>query len=149
VIHVPLIISRPGQTAREDVHTITSSVDILPTIAHLTGNPIPVWAEGRILPNLGGDAEEGRSVFSIDARTSSSFAPLENFSISITRDGHRLVFYRYPETGYQEFEFYDLATDPQELKDLFQSGPGLALEMKDELLQKIDEFNRPYRRGKD
>ncbi len=149
VIHVPLIISRPGQTSREDVHTITSSVDILPTIAHLTGNPIPAWAEGQILPILGGETEKGRSVFSIDARTSSSFAPLENFSVSITRDGHRLVFYRYPETGYEEFEFYDLETDPDELKDLFPSGPTLALDMKDELLQTIEEFNRPYRRGKD
>jgi arylsulfatase A-like enzyme len=149
VIHVPLIISRPGQTAREDVHTITSSVDLLPTIAHLTGNPIPEWTEGKLLPNLGGDADEGRSVFSVDARTSSSFGPLENFSVSITRDQHRLVFYRYPETGYQEFEFYDLESDPHELNDLYPSSPAFAFEMKDELLQKIDEFNRPYRRGKD
>ena len=149
VIHVPLVISRPGQTAREDVYATTSSVDLLPTIAHLTGNPIPEWAEGRVLPNLGGEAEEGRSVFSIDARTSSSFTPLENFSISVTRDHHRLLFYRYPESGYQEFEFYDLDADPHELKDLFPSSPALALEMKDELLQKVEEFNRPYRRGRD
>jgi arylsulfatase A-like enzyme len=146
VIHIPLIISRPGQTTREDVHAITSSVDILPTIAHLTGNPIPPWAEGRILPHLGGDAEEGRSVFSIDARTSSSFGPLENFSISITRDRHRLVFYMYPESGYQEYEFYDLATDRHELHDLYPSRPALALEMESELLEKIEEFNLPYRR---
>jgi hypothetical protein len=83
----------------------------------------------------------------MDARTSSSFGPLENFSVSVTRNQHRLVFYRYPKTDYQEFEFYDLANDPHELDDLYPSNPVLAAEMKDELLQKIDEVNRPYRRG--
>jgi arylsulfatase A-like enzyme len=147
VIHVPLIVSRPGQETREDVHALTSSVDVLPTIAHLTGNSIPAWTEGRLLPNLGGEADVRRSVFSIDARTSSSFAPLENFSISITREQHCLVFYRYPEMDYQEFEFYDLTTDPHELKNLYPSGPALARDMKEELLQKVEEFNQPYRRS--
>ena len=41
IIHVPLIVRSPGQEFRQDVHTITSSVDLLPTVAHLTGNPIP------------------------------------------------------------------------------------------------------------
>lgn len=148
VIHVPLIISRPGQSTREDVYALTSSVDLLPTIAHLTGNPIPEWTDGKLLPNLGGEADSGRRVFSIDARTSSSFGPLENFSISITREQHRLIFYRYPGMDYQEFEFYDLATDPHELKDLYPSGPALARDMKDELLQKVEEFNAPYRRSR-
>src|SRR4029453_2582215 len=29
LIRVPLIVSRPGQTTREDIHALTSSVDIL------------------------------------------------------------------------------------------------------------------------
>jgi arylsulfatase A-like enzyme len=142
VIHVPLIVSSPGQTNRQDVHTLTSSVDLLPTIAHLSGNPIPEWAEGTLLPTLGGEEEERRSVFSMDAKTNSSFTPLVNYSICLTRDHHRLAYYCYPKDQYEKFEFYDLAADRDELKDLYPSQPALAVEMQDELLQKVSEVNR-------
>jgi hypothetical protein len=141
VIHVPLIISAPGQTDRRDVHTLTSSVDLLPTIAHLTGNPIPGWAEGRLLPHLGGEEDEGRSIFSMDAKSNSSFTPLVNYSMCLTRDRHRLAYYCYPKDQYQKFEFYDLDADPEEIKDLYPVRPSLALNMQDELLQKVDEVN--------
>jgi arylsulfatase A-like enzyme len=144
VVHVPLIISSPGQTAREDVHTITSSVDLLPTIAHLTGNPIPDWSEGIILPKLGGEVEEGRSIFSMDAKLNSSFGPLVNYSMSLTRNRHRLVSYSYPKDNYEKYEFYDLEADPQEMKDLYASNPSLAIEMQDELMQKVHEVNKPF-----
>jgi arylsulfatase A-like enzyme len=145
VIHVPLMVLSPGQTARQDVHTITSNLDLLPTVAHLTGNPIPDWAEGRVLPGLGGNAEEGRSVFSMDAKTNSSFGPLTNYSMSLTRDRHRLLYYCYPGEAYQKYEFYDLETDPLEMKDLYSSSPSLALNMQDELLQKVEDVNKTFR----
>ena len=142
VIHVPLIVSSPGQTARQDVHTLTSSVDLLPTVAQLSGNPIPDWAEGKLLPGLGGEEDERRSVFSMDAKTNSSFTPLVNYSICLTRDRHRLAYYCYPEDQYEKFEFYDLDADREELVDLYPSRPSLAVEMQDELLQKVTEVNR-------
>jgi arylsulfatase A-like enzyme len=146
VVHVPLVVSRPGQKRREDIHTFTSSVDILPTAAHLSGNPIPAWSEGKLLPGLGGVNDGGRSVFSIDAKTNSSFSPIVNFSASVTRDDHRLVYYNYPTGDYNTFEFYDLNADPHELNNLYAALPALSMEMRDELLQKIEEVNRPYRR---
>jgi arylsulfatase A-like enzyme len=139
-------VSRPGQKIREDIYAFTSSVDILPTAAHLSGNPIPAWAEGKPLPGLGGVDSEGQSVFSMDAKTNSSFTPLVNFSISITRNHHRLVYYNYPKNNYQKYEFFDLNADLGELNDLYPSSPALAMEMQDELLQKIEEIDRPYRR---
>ncbi|HJS17400.1 MAG TPA: sulfatase-like hydrolase/transferase [Anaerolineales bacterium] len=147
VVHVPLIISSPGQTARRDVHSLTSSVDLLPTLAHLTSNPIPDWAEGKVLPELGGEVDEGRSVFSLDAKTNSSFGPLRNFSMSLTRGRHRLAYYSYPKDEYEKFEFYDLEADREELKDLYPSRPSLADEMRDELLQKVSEVNKPFQRN--
>ena len=146
LIRVPLVISRPGQTVREDVHTPTSSVDLLPTIAHLTGNPLPEWSEGKLLPRLGGDADEERSVFSMDAKFNSSFGPLVNYSMTLTRGHHRLTYYCYPKDNYQKYEFYDLDADPEELNDLFTSSPTLALEMKDELLQRVESSNESFRR---
>jgi arylsulfatase A-like enzyme len=142
VVHVPLLISKPGQTAREDVHTMTSSVDLLPTIAHLTGNPIPEWAEGRILPRLGGEIDEGRSIFSMDAKMNSSFGLLTNYSMSLTRDRHRLISYHYPKDNYEKYEFFDLDADPEETRDLFPSSPTLAFQMREELSQKVEEVNK-------
>ena len=147
VIHVPLIVRKPGQRAREDIHTITSSVDMVPTIASLTGNPIPDWVEGKLLPKLGGTEDEGRSVFSMDAKTNSSFGPLRNYSISLTRDRHRLVHYSYPRDNYEKYELYNLEADLEEITDLYPSFPALARQMKDELQQKVLEVNRPFDRA--
>jgi arylsulfatase A-like enzyme len=145
LIRIPLIISHPGQTAREDVHTITSSVDLLATIAHLTGNGIPEWSEGRLLPNLGGEADEGRGVFSMDAKFNSSFGVLVNYSMALTRDHHRLTYYCYPKDHYQKYEFYDLVADPEELNDLYPATPALSMDMKDELLQRVKDENELFR----
>ena len=146
LIHIPLIVSRPGQTARDDIHSLTSSVDILPTVMNLLDLPVPAWGEGQLLPGLGGVEDEHRSIFSVDAKYNSSFTPLRNYSISITRDKHRFIHYSFPKDDYEKFEFYDLNNDPNELKDLYPAKPSSALEMKDELMQKIEEVNKPYRR---
>ena len=144
IVHVPLLISLPGQTQRKDIHAFTSSIDLLPTIAHLTGVEAPTWGEGRLLPELGGEEDPDRPVFSMDGKSASSFAPIRPISISMIRQRHRLIYYAYPE--YTAFEFYDLDADPEEMTDLFPSAPSLAMQMKEELLQKMDDFNRPYQK---
>jgi len=141
VARVPLIISSPGQTERIDIFENTSAVDILPTLAHLTGMAIPPWAEGELLPALGGIEDSNRSVYVLDAKENSAFAPLTQFSISMTQGRYRLTHYHYAD--YQGFEFYDLDADPEELNDLFPSQPAIALEMKKKLLDKIADINRP------
>jgi arylsulfatase A-like enzyme len=147
VVHVPLLVSAPGQTARQDVHTLTSSVDLMPTLTHLTGNPTPPWSEGTLLPKLGGEEDEKRSIYSMDAKTNSSFYPLRNYSLSLTRDHHRLVYYSYPKDKYEKFEFYALDEDPEEMTNLYPANPSLAQQMKDELLQKVTEVNKPFDRA--
>jgi arylsulfatase A-like enzyme len=145
VMHIPLIISRPGQKERVDIHATTSSVDIVPTLAALSGNPIPDWAEGVLLPGLGGIEDPDRTAFTVDAKRNGSFAPLTKYSMSLTKGNYRLTRYAYPE--YAGYEFYDLAGDPAELQDLYPSSPALALQMQAELEQKLDEVNRPFLRG--
>ncbi len=142
LMHVPLIVSRPGQKQRIDIQTPTISVDVLPTLAHLTSNPIPGWAQGELLPVLGGQENPARSVYTMDAKTNASFAPLTKFSLSLTKANYRLTHYQYQ--GYSTFEFYDLADDPEEMQDLSASQPAAMQPMKDELLQKLDEVNRPF-----
>jgi arylsulfatase A-like enzyme len=144
LIHVPLIVSAPGQLARKDVHSHTSSVDLMPTIASLAGKSVEPWMEGQLLPQLGGQEDEHRSLFSMDAKMNSSFGPLRNFSVSLTRDQHRLVWYSYPKDKYEKFEFFDLDADYDELNDLFPSASALARTMQDELMQKIADANRSF-----
>lgn len=142
LIHIPLIISKPGQIGREDVHTVTSSVDVLPTLAHLTGRLEPTWAEGSLLPLLGGIDDSNRSIYAMDAKTNSEFSPLRNFSISLTKGDYRLTCYKYSESP--KFEFYHIKDDPEELTDLYPSQPAIALQMQKELLEKLAEVNKPF-----
>jgi membrane-anchored protein YejM (alkaline phosphatase superfamily) len=63
VTHIPLLISEPGRQARSDFHSLTSNLDLLPTVLQIAGRKIPDWAEGRLLPGFGG-AEDMPEVFS-------------------------------------------------------------------------------------
>jgi arylsulfatase A-like enzyme len=145
VVHVPLIVRSPGQSTREDVQSLTSNVDLLPTIAHLTGNPLPDWSEGNLLPKLGGTEEE-RSIFSIDAKMNSSFGPLKNYSMLLMRNQYSFTYYSYPKDHYEKYELYDLDADPNELTDLYPSKPAIVKDLQDELLQKVADVNKPFRR---
>jgi arylsulfatase A-like enzyme len=140
LIHVPLAVFQPGQNQRQDVYTATSSVDVLPTLAQLLGKPVPAWTEGELLPGLGGEESLERSIYSMDAKTNASFAPLTKTSISLMKHRHRLTYYGYPDDG--QFEFYNLEEDSEELHDLYPSQPSLARLMKEELLQKLYEVNQ-------
>ncbi|MBN1305315.1 MAG: sulfatase-like hydrolase/transferase [Anaerolineales bacterium] len=145
LLRVPLIISRPRQTQREDIYDNTSQVDILPTLAHLSGNTDPGWHEGRLLPGMGGTADPSRSVFSMDAKNTHSQNPIEEqVSFSITKYNYRLAYYKYP--WYQAYEFYNLDKDPEELVDLYPTGPVEARYMQEELMDHIADANRPYER---
>jgi arylsulfatase A-like enzyme len=142
LVHVPLIISSPGQAAREDIYSFTSAVDVLPTLAHLAGKPAPSWSEGTLLPGFGGDDDPARSVYSMDAKKNAAFAPLTKITLGLTKGYKRLVYYHYP--GDQQFEFYDLREDPHELRDLYPLQPAEALLMQEELLQKLLEVNAKF-----
>ena len=140
LIHVPLLVSLPGQKTREDIFSNTSSLDLLPTIAHICGHAIPSWAQGELLPGFGAQATGKRSIFTLDAKDTSAFNPLTSYSLSLTKGGYRLTHYNYPQ--YQGFEFYDLENDPAELNDLYPSRPAESRNIQQELLDTINDINR-------
>jgi arylsulfatase len=145
LVHVPLIVSRPGHSERIDVQTNTSNVDLLPTIASLAGIDTPSWAEGEVLPGLGGTSAEDRSIYVMDAKTNSAFQALTKVSISLMKNEYRLTYYQYPELRYSQFELYNLQNDPDELQNLYPAGSALALRLKDELVQKLTDVNRAFK----
>ena len=141
VIHSPLIISSPGQTSRVDITTATNSVDVLPTLLNLTGQNIPAWCEGKLLPGLGGTFDPQRATFTIEAKTNPAFAPITKATIAMRKGSYKLIYY----TGYEgedSFELYDHATDLEELNDLYPKQTVIANSLRAELLDTLSSMNK-------
>ncbi len=146
VTHIPLLVSVPGQRERKDVFTLTSNTDILPTLAHLYGNPIPKETDGKVLARLGGEEEADRSIFSMVMRSSSSFQPVRTGSVALMREEWKLIHY-FGYEGYENaFELYNMRDDPLEKRDLFSKQPSVLQSLKQELLDSLEDANRTYRR---
>ncbi len=139
VIHIPLLIIAPGQQNRQDIYTSTSNIDLLPTFLSLAGKPIPDGVEGKILPGVGGEEDTERSIFSVEAKESSSFRALQQITTSMIKGDYKLIYY----LGYRKysdvFELYNLQTDLDEVKNLFTKDTVIASRMREELL---DHFER-------
>lgn len=144
VIHIPLLISAPGQSQRKDVHAPTSNTDLLPTLVSLADQEPSLGAEGKLLPEFGGMEDWDRSVFSMVAKTNSAFAPIKIASVSMLKGTKKLIYYM----GYGDFdkvsELYDLENDPDEMTDLASVDVPTASRMRDELLATLEEANRPF-----
>lgn len=145
VIHSPLIISSPGQTSRVDITTPTNSVDVFPTLLHLTGQEIPDWCEGKPLPGLGGSDNPQRASFVIEAKQNLAFVPIKIATIAMCKGQYKLIYY----TGYEaedSFELYNHGDDIEELNDLYPQQPAVAKTMREELLDHLSTTNANFNR---
>ncbi|MFC2053524.1 sulfatase [Chloroflexota bacterium] len=147
VIRVPLLISTPGQSERNDISALTSNVDLLPTLMHIAGLPIPDWSEGQALPGLGGDETPDRSVYVVEAKKNPAYKPLKKATIALLKGQYKLIHYLGYRDYDDEYEFYDLQNDPDELENLYPSHP-IARELQVELDQKLQEVNQPFSKNK-
>ncbi len=141
VLKVPLIVSSPGMTDRVDITSKTTSIDLLPTITHLTKNPTPPWASGELLPGLGGQEDPDRKLFSLDAELNSPHSPINEYSFSLHYKNYKMIKYQYPE--YSGVELYDLEEDPEELNNLINILPEISKEMEKLMDDKLSEINAP------
>jgi arylsulfatase A-like enzyme len=147
VIRVPLMIFEPGRTTRTDVHSLTSAVDILPTLLHVTGGPAPDWSEGTVLPPfLGQDPDSGRGIYVMQAKDTKKHAPLTQATLTLVRGKYKIMYFLgYEELGGKErIELYDIEHDPAELTNLYPDEAGIGRGLLDELRAKLAEMNRPY-----
>jgi hypothetical protein len=85
VIHIPLLISAPGQKDRTNIISPTNSIDVLPTLLKITGQDIPTWCEGQLLPGFGGRDDYDRSTFTIEAKRNPAFAPIKIGTIAMRK----------------------------------------------------------------
>ena len=149
VIHIPLIVFKPGQTGRLDVYRPTSNTDLAPTVLSIAGRPMPGELEGSLLPALGGDEKElERPVFSVEAKEDSSFRPLSRASIAMVKGSKKMIHYLGYEKYPDAFELYDLQEDAEEKRDLYALDTVTATRMKAELLDHFNEAERPFQNKK-
>jgi arylsulfatase A-like enzyme len=148
VIQVPLIIFEPGQTSRRDIFRTTSAIDLLPTLLHLSGQAVPDWCEGEVLPPFREDAEnDPRSVYTLEAKKSRPFGKITPGSAAILKGDYKLTYYfDYPElkeTG-PLLEVYDLTNDPEEMINLVDEQRETTAALYEELKSQMDAANEPY-----
>jgi arylsulfatase A-like enzyme len=148
-VRVPLLIFPPGQIARTDVRTPTSAVDLLPTVLHIAGLPVPAWAEGRILPPFSPQRiPEDRSVFVLHPKSSRARQPISEGSAAIIKENLKLIYtFGLKELeGHDPYiELYDLAADPEELENLYTPAHPQGQALLAELLGQIERADQPYR----
>ncbi len=147
VIRIPLMIFEPGRKERLDIHAPTSATDVLPTLAHVTGRPIPAWTEGTVLPPFAApDAD--RSVIVVRAAKNDQASPITRASTALIRGNDKLLyFFGFPDKGIDELvKLYDLKGDPEEMKDLSTSRRDVTGALLDQLKARISEKNLPYTR---
>jgi len=138
IIHIPLLISLPGQKTRVDIETPTNAVDIVQTLLALLGEVIPVDVEGSALP-LDGSQPKVRSSYSVEAKSASKRGPLTPASFAVQHWPYKLTKY----SGYGSIpdfhEFYDLEADPEELNNLYSPDHTTVKVLEDELKQRLSE----------
>ncbi|MEN8241628.1 MAG: sulfatase-like hydrolase/transferase [Chloroflexota bacterium] len=147
IIQVPLLIFEPGQTSRRDVYSPTSNADLMPTLLQMTGQPVPEWVEGEVLPTYhAGEEDPQRSVFAAEAKSfERQYGEINPGSFMIVKDGYKLTHY----TGWEQLngggpltELYDIENDPEEMDELSSSQKGIAGDLLNKLKDKVEEGNQ-------
>jgi arylsulfatase A-like enzyme len=146
-IRVPLLVFEPGRDAGEDIHVPTSTVDLLPTLAHLTGHPVPNWTEGTLLPRYASQGEgTERGIYSLMANDNDPAHKIHAATSVIIKGDNKLHYYfAYHQLENRELlKLFDLAADPEEMVDLSSSRADVATGLLAELKAQLAEADRRY-----
>ena len=144
LIHIPLIISKPGQNSQEDFYQNTSCVDLLPTILGILNQEIPDYLEGEILPGFNDDKDvlNDRSIYALESMQNGKYESLKNYTITLLKDQYKLIQYRY-EQDLLEDELYDLKNDAEELNNLISIEKSILTALQQEISAKLAQVNQP------
>src|ERR1700748_1524905 len=133
-IRVPLIVSGPGVPARRGARQLTSSIDLAPTFETLAGLPVPAGVDGHSLAGLwhGQDPVGWRPAILIEHHGPDYSPDDPDRQTSKPGDPPTYEAVRTPTALYVRYaggaqEYYDTATDPDELDHLADEGVAVVL----------------------
>lgn len=124
-LHIPLIIKLPANAHRGlVVDSLVRTTDILPTVLSLTNTPAPPELNGASLePYFDNQSQPARSLFGeTDYPLRWGWSPLR----ALREQNAKLIEAPRPE-------FYDLAIDPLELKNIYSSQSGEVATLQSEM----------------
>jgi len=151
VTKVPLLIFAPGQLTRQDITENTSAIDLLPTLLAVTGQDIPDWAEGGVLPPFSATPlKADRQIVCLRGKGIEEDQPINKGSAMLVKGRYKLVYifgYPYDLENGESVELYDLEADPEELTNLYPTQKTLGDSLLAELLASRDNADRRYLGG--
>lgn len=134
LINVPLMIYEPEREEGLVCHTLVSTLDIPPTIAHLFGlDPVERFKGCSLLP-LEEYPEKG--VFGEAFDKHGSFETGEEKEVHYYREGDLKIIYREREDSW---ELFDLESDPEETKNIAEISP-FAEAMKEKVRPRVRRY---------
>lgn len=130
IVHVPLIIRLPHQTAPLRISSQAELIDVAPTILELAGIAAPAQWEGRSLLSLW-RAPEGAGIsqpaFAMSFEENPRAAALKSGSVAVIEEQWKLVHHmgvlHYPGMPLLGDELYDHRDDPGETRNRAQQQP--------------------------
>jgi arylsulfatase A-like enzyme len=142
LIKIPLIISKPGLDQRKDVYSLTSSIDLYPTILKIASIKVPSWSEGSLLPTFGGEqVDKDRNIYAFEAKRSSKWGSIQEGTIALIQGNQKMIHYfGYPGFD-EEYEFYNLEEDPEEIKDIYDLRDPNVVRLHEELRYKLKDIS--------
>jgi len=143
-LHIPLIIWDPGTDGGSRIDQAVSLVDVLPTVLNRVGIPVPSQVHGRSLwpfadPSTDlSDREKNHPVYT--EGTFFSNRPVSTLIQSYMEGDWKLILDRLRDSK----ELYNLAEDPGETRDLFDSEPEVTSRLHAGLRQLYNENLRIF-----
>jgi arylsulfatase A-like enzyme len=126
---IPLVVKYPGQRAGVRSDELASQVDLMPTVLEAAGVPLPSGLQGINLRAVGNG--EARAVFSsaVGSPAVAHFNPRFHGARRAIVAGYMKLIASTSGPP----ELYDLATDPNEERNLFSPGDPRAVELSRQL----------------
>ena len=137
VTHVPLLLAGPGVARGRRLMQPLGHVDLMPTLLELAGIPLPEAAMGRsfahqLRAHAQAAAEDAVPLYA----EAWHFGPVARLGPPLAvRVGHRKLI-RTPTTAGAAYEYYELARDPREERNLF----GTAGAATSDLEERIERY---------
>lgn len=128
-IRVPMLVRWPERLRESSVDSsIVTNVDVAPTLLEMAGVPIPATMQGKsFLPLLEGKKIEWRDAFFYEFHEYPDYDHCARKHRGIRTAKWKLIEYWEKPV---EYELYDLVADPDEMKNLAASKPGIVRDLK-------------------